>query len=230
MSLTNSGKKKCMKGMIRGFANAILIVRDPFAHIWALLNDLKHAAQSIKQISHYQNGSLDSNLADNLPRVIGGIDVLQYATQYTPRKRGDGRQHSDAATLLQLAANYSEEDLLASHAYHRLHYFYSRRGPQNVLILSYESLVDPIACHRLRSLETLLSFAHFEETYLERRQCAFQFLEASQCSEQLASMHRFFLREHRRETLCRIRERFDRVLQVGTFNFTRLYAHLPCQK
>lgn len=159
---------------------------------------------------------------------------MQYATQYNQRKRGNGEQDLawgsewDSAILLQLASNYSEEDLLASHAYHRLHYYYSRRDSHNVLIVSYESLVDPIEHQRLRSLETLLSFAHFEDTYMERRQCALQFLEASQFSEQLASMHRFFLQKQHADTLCRMRDTFDRVLQVGTFNFTRLYAHLPC--
>ena len=214
--------------MIRGFTKAVLVVRDPFAHVWALLQDLKDAVQSLH---HRQNGPFNT-LADNLPRVIGGIDVMQYATQYTQRKRDDGEQgsdsDSDSVTLLQLAANYSEENLLASHAYHRLHYYYGRRDTHNVLIISYESLVDPIERQRLRSLETLLSFAHFEETYLERRQCALQFLEASQSSKQLASMHRFFLRMQRTDTLCRMREKFDRALQIGTFNFTRLYAHLPC--
>jgi hypothetical protein len=217
--------------MIRGFSKAVLVVRDPFAHVWALLQDLKNVVQNIRNRPRWNKlfNILPANKTPT-PRVIGGVDVMEYATQYNQRKRGNGEQDVDwdSATLLQLASNYSEEDLLASHAYHRLHYYYSRRDSHNVLIVSYESLVDPIEHQRLRSLETLLSFAHFEDTYLERRQCALQFLEASQCSEQLASMHRFFLQKQQADTVCRMRETFDRVLQVGSFNFTRLYAHLPC--
>eukprot|EP01035_Chromulina_nebulosa_P025477 gene25477-33249_t len=53
VSLTNSGRKKCMRGMIRGFSKAALVVRDPFAHVWALLQDLKNAVQSIRNLPHW---------------------------------------------------------------------------------------------------------------------------------------------------------------------------------
>jgi hypothetical protein len=48
VSLTNSGKRKCMKGMIRGFSRAVLVLRDPFAFSWELAANLTRAKRGKK--------------------------------------------------------------------------------------------------------------------------------------------------------------------------------------
>jgi len=186
VSLTNTGKKKCMKGLIRGFADAVLLVRDPFMHVWSTFLNITSA-----QLPQHQQRNNTRNL------------------------------------LLQLAMNYSVQDLQVSHAYERLHTYF-RFNEANVLIISYESLIDPIHQHRTTAFATLLRFLHFPSTFSERRACAHQFLESSQSVSEISKMHDFFLLEENRNTLCEMNQLFMNVLYAREFNFTRLYTTLQC--
>ena len=150
---------------------------------------------------------------------IGGISVSSLA-------RTD-RSESDSVLLLKLARNYSESDLLGSRAYNGLSFYY-RQEPHNVLVLSYEALINPIHDARMSALQRLLSFSHFGDTFEERRECAFQFIEADQRIELVAAMHRYFMRYENRELVCQLRKTFNTVLKPEMFNFTRLYSHITC--
>lgn len=188
VSLTNMGKKKCMKGMIRGFADAVVLVRDPFMHVWrTFLNITKHSTLDL----HQQQLNNTRNL------------------------------------LIQLAMNFSVQDLQVSHAYERLHTYF-RYNQANVLLISYESLIDPIQQRRKKALAQLLRFLHFQSKFTERTECAHQFLELSQITSEMNQMHDFFLSKEQRKTLCAMNQHFSRALFAREFNFTRLYTSLPC--
>lgn len=193
--LPTEGRRKCLKGMIRGFVQAILLIKDPFVTIW----------EQYLQYKMKQNKKLSSLDIYNL-FFKQSLSMIWF--QKSKREKGSipaadtiDREFYDFT--LRQALNFSDSWLNTNHVFGQMSEIFNNN---TAFVVSYESLIfhysDENAhasniiikkrYNKYEKLMNMLAFAHYDNLFKERLLCSYSFIDVMDKIDELTLMVSLF--------------------------------------
>jgi len=204
LSLTNYGKKKCMKGLIRGFPRTMLLLRDPFVSIW---EDYKKeigldATFGVIYKSVYETKKRKREKEKQRLKMDSASSGAEPFSSLLAKKLGGFSNATTTSTImskinlhwqkfaLKMAANYSVDDLISTKTVLKgLDMFFEA---QNVLMISYEKLLFAQGAFFVSTLQNMTDFGGYRRLSMEKLECAHSFLSVFRATEELDAMHQMY--------------------------------------